>query len=153
MRSLWTVLSDWYHDAMGVPRIVAADAAPFAIDVSVWPLVRLHVFGELDRDGVEALIAEFDETICRQAAPYMLLIDGRGATLRTSEIRHRFAQYALEIAEHRRIYCRGEAIVIGSPLLRGTLTAIRWLAPSTCPSRTFASLDEAQRWLDAGAPP
>ncbi|MCA9581470.1 MAG: hypothetical protein KC416_06725 [Myxococcales bacterium] len=59
--------------------------------------------------------------------------------------RHSAELYSL----HADLFAKGavaEAFVIVSPLQRGMLTAIQWLAPNTWPRRSFATRGRAQAW-------
>jgi hypothetical protein len=54
---------------------------------------------------------------------------------RYQEFKGRFSRFAIS-----------EANVLDSPLQRGVLTAIHWVAPPPWETKTFSALDEAERW-------
>ncbi len=56
------------------------------------------------------------------------------------------AQHEEEIKPFASRYNAGLAFVIASPLVRGIITAVTWLAPLVYPHDTFADLASAESW-------
>src|SRR5688500_18558262 len=136
---------------------MAADADPrrssnpsllrpsYQVDNSRWPLSihrspaviqPLHIaemFRQIDesfrRNETHALILDFDDEIEVSAANRRTL---------ANELRARNVSFAR--------YCRAIAVLARTSHARGVHTALRWLAPATCPERAFESQAEAEEW-------
>lgn len=59
------------------------------------------------------------------------------------------AQHEEQIKPFARRYNAGLAFVIASPLVRGIITAVTWLAPLVYPHDIFADTQSAEQWCRA----
>lgn len=79
---------------------------------------------------------------------YALLIDALDAAVPPPPQRRMQIDFTAKHHE-RMVVCCGIAFVIGSPLVRGALTAILWFQPMPVEHAIVASVDEASSWCRA----
>lgn len=116
-------------------------------DDSEWPLFRIRL-ARLAMSETEflAYLKKVDDLFLR-GDRFAVLIDAREAPLHTAKERQEIARHMR--ASHARWPYRlaALAIVMTSPLQRGTFTAINWLAGPTHPIRPFRGMHDAEVWL------
>ena len=114
-------------------------------DFSGWPLVTVRATGNVSHAEHAAFIAELDEHVYAKREPYALVMDLRGNGGLSPRQRQRQADRVKQQREDG-LRCAGVALVFSSPLLRGMLTAILWVAKPEHPVRVFTDLGEALVW-------
>lgn len=126
---------------------LAEPLTPFEVDTSKFPLVRLSLRGAVTLAVARAMTAALDERVFQRKQPYRLLIDANGMEVPNAEVRRHFVDFSSANSLLVTRLCQGEAYVIPSPLVRGALTAVTWLAPFKHPHRVFATMEEGEAWL------
>ena len=114
-------------------------------DFSDWPLVTVRATGKVSDAEHEAFIEQLDENALRTRQPYALVMDLRGNGGLSPKQRQRQADRVAELRV-RGLQCAGVALVFKSPLLRGMLTAILWIAKPEHPVEVFQDLGDALVW-------
>ena len=115
------------------------------------PVLVITFAGETNlmgqREGLEQLIR-----ICEQhdaaGTTFCVLTDFRRAATPKASVRLLTVN---TILEHRDLLHRtlnGWAFVLTSPLTRGVITAISWIAPLPFPSKSFATEADARDWCE-----
>jgi len=95
----------------------------------------------------QALLSEVD-TIVRRDAPFGLIFDARrGVTLGATQ-RREAAEVLRRYERPFRTRCRGLATVSSSTIVRGLITAVRWVFPAPCPDLIESDLEVARRWVE-----
>lgn len=122
---------------------------PFEVDTSQFPLVRLSLRGPVTLPIARAMTAALDERVFQRKKPYRLLIDANGMEVPNAEVRRHFVDFSTANSVLVTRLCQGEAYVIPSPLVRGALTAVMWLAPFKHPHKVFGTMEEGEAWLMA----
>ena len=126
---------------------LAAPQSPFTLDSGSFPRVSLVLRGTLGVREAEAMTSALRERVFARKEPYTLLVDANQAGVPGADVRKLFADFSARNREHTRRYCRGEAYVMSSALVRGALTAVMWLSPFEYPHKVFATVAEARTWL------
>jgi hypothetical protein len=104
-----------------------------------------------DRDGcsdgdIESMIAGFEGLMARQAK-YSVVFDGGGLrAIPNARQRKRVTEWEREHAQLIRRLNVGTALVADSALVRGAVTATRWLSKPVAPETVFANLGDAGTW-------
>jgi hypothetical protein len=98
--------------------------------------------------GIERVLAELGEHL-RGSEPYVLLFDMTRSGTLTPLQRRRIATHMQESAENIRRMVRGLGIIAPSPLVRGAVVALFWVAPPHVPYRIFAGRAEAAGWAES----
>jgi len=111
-----------------------------------WPLVIFRYRGEVSMSDLEGCLATQEEMILRNRPSVSLVLTEDLKMWETAVLR-RQAQW---IKEHRADLQRlslGVALVISSPVVRGTLRAVLYLQPIPQPHVVVGSSDLAMPWL------
>jgi hypothetical protein len=96
----------------------------------------------------DAEIEELLRTLARfYGRAHAVLHDGVRASGLTANQRRRMAQHAATYEEEVRRWVIASAAVATSPVVRGLITAVQWVAPSPCPFKAFSVRAEAEEWL------
>jgi hypothetical protein len=98
--------------------------------------------------AIEGVLAELREHQ-RGSEPYVLLFDMASSGVPTPLQRKRIATHMQENAENIRRMVRGLGIIAPSPLVRGVVVALFWVAPPKVPYRIFGHRAEAVAWAEA----
>lgn len=117
-------------------------------DERAWPLV-IVVWPE--QPLTDQALDTFLELTRRQSArgPHVALHLTDGSSGLSSSHRQRIAQFMQDNAALLREGVLAGAIVVKNPIIRGMVTAIKWLTPPPFPQRLFAKRTDAEAWLDA----
>ncbi|MEZ4254257.1 MAG: hypothetical protein R3A78_00860 [Polyangiales bacterium] len=128
-------------------RSGGGEMARIEINQDRWPLVVFTVPEVLSEADIVAHFERLGSEVfprgryasvmdARETQAYRFLADLR----RYAAARYR--EHAMDFAK----LLIAEAYVLESSVQRGVLTAIRWLAPASWPTRVFATTDEAEAW-------
>ena len=118
----------------------------YAIDVSRWPLVRLRATSAVDSTAaLDVTYRDLEQLLARRGR-FLLLFDLRGARSSPSR-RRRLLDWGLAHESELRALVGAMALVAGTSLERGFVTALLWLQPVPWPQRVFSSASEAETWL------
>jgi hypothetical protein len=98
--------------------------------------------------AIEGVLAELREHQ-RGSEPYVLLFDMSSAGILTPLQRKRVAAHMQETRENIRRMVRGLGIIAPSPIVRGVVVALFWVAPPPVPHRIFARRAEAVDWAES----
>lgn len=117
------------------------------VDETRWPLVVIRwPEGKI----TDADVAEFLETSrghLARAERFASLHDGVRASGLDGKQRKQMGDHITSNRARLERWHAAAAIVAPSPVIRGIITAVNWLAPPPFPQRSFASAVEAERWL------
>jgi hypothetical protein len=115
------------------------------VDVSRHPLVLVR-YGRQFSDADWSVLIERVAVLIRRG-PFGMINDVRGGAVPTPVQRRTIAAlYEANEPEIRAHFLAG-ALVGDSLLLRGVLTAMRWLRPAPHPVEIFATIGEAEAWI------
>ena len=108
-----------------------------------------------DDEAVRAQYAELKRIVVQNPVPYFNVIDTGGGGVPNPHRRKLIAELTRDIQPHADLHCRGTAIVVDSPLMRGLMTAMLWLMRPSRLTQPCATLDDAvafaaRKLADAG---
>ncbi len=113
------------------------------VDDRYFPLVVNTIPERIQAEHLPAFFAK-TEAILRRRQPYVTISDVTACReLPNAMVRKALADWSKEFDPLMKQYSAGSAIVITSPLVRGGLTALFWLAPPPYPQQVVATLNEA----------
>ena len=119
----------------------------FSLDVSRFPNVLVTLSGGMSLPGARVVTEALQDKVFARREPYTLVIDATYASVPDAAARQHFAEFSKRNNAHTKRYCRAEAYVLPSAVLRGALTAIMWFSPFEYPHKVFATVDEAKAWV------
>jgi len=123
----------------------------FTYDTSLFPFVHSRIVGALTDEDLRVMTTMVDEFITR-GGRYVTMSDGRGAVAPDIVMRRRISEVTKSLNERTRDRHVAGCVIVGSRLLVGALTAIRWVVPSPSPERFTSSAAESVKYLrDAAA--
>ncbi len=124
---------------------------PVSFDLAHWPLVVLRLPPRIGEAEVASL-ARAQEEIFQRRERYVSLTDTTAVVgLPDARVRSAIGQWLQTIEERAKRYQVANALVIASPLTRGALTAVHWLAPPPVPTTVCATVREGARYLEEHA--
>lgn len=85
----------------------------------------------------------------RRGSPYVLLFDLTRAEMPNAMQRQKLTAHIRDNAPRIKRWIRGVGVVLASPVVRGVVTAIFWVAPPEAPYRFFATRVEAADWASS----
>jgi hypothetical protein len=115
------------------------------VDVSRHPLVLVRYGRRFSDADWAVLIERVAELI--QRGPFGMINDVRGGAVPTPLQRRTIATLYEKNDPDIRAHFLAGALVGDSLLLRGVLTAMRWLRPAPHPVEIFATIGEAESWV------
>lgn len=108
-----------------------------------FPLVVNIIPERIRAEHLPAFFAK-SEAILRRGQPYVTITDASACReLPNAMVRKELAEWSKKFDPLMKRYTVGSAIVITSPLVRGGLTALFWLAPPPYPQQVVATVTEA----------
>jgi hypothetical protein len=119
---------------------------PSAYDESQWPRVEVRWTGVVTDAELTDFLGRMDGWLGR-GVPFSLLLDSRGALGLDSGQRKRVVEYMNRHAAPTGALLV-QAVVFDNPIQRALYFAILWAFPMPFPSKTFAEVEPARRWLD-----
>jgi hypothetical protein len=111
-------------------------------------LVTVTFVGAVDDEAFTGYLDTLSKKVAR-TRPYAVILDATEAERPTALQRKRQAEWIGRHQTQLATFCMGTAYVIGSPLIRGALTAILWVQPPPNPHTVVGTLEEATRWARA----
>jgi len=118
---------------------------PPLFDDSRWPVLRLRLPGTLSSQGHEACLAAFSAHLQR-GEKFALIVDLIRVGLVPLDQRWRQVEWFSEHELALRQQLLGTAIVVTSPVVRLSISAMLYFKPLPIPTVTFASLEPAEAW-------
>jgi hypothetical protein len=106
---------------------------------------------EVSDDIIDAILAELVAQLARDT-PYVLIFDLTHAGVPNALHRRKLAAHIRDNTPRIRRCVRGVGVILTSPLVRGIVTAIFWIARPPVPYQLFASRADAPRWADSLGP-
>ena len=119
---------------------------PLYVDQSELPLLQLKYVGAYTDEELYQFLREVDGVLGHPGKK-LGLVDLVGADPGTARQRRLHAEW---ISERKGLLARSfaaAAIVTDNALIRGTVTAVFWIAPLPLPTHVAASVARAQEWL------
>ena len=115
------------------------------VDESTWPVVTVRWTGTLPDHALTEFLGKLDTWLEREQ-PFGLLVDSRGAGGMSPEQRRRVVKHMkARAAVTARLLV--QAVVLDSQLQRTLFYGINLLFPNPFPSKVFAEVEPARRWL------
>jgi hypothetical protein len=130
---------------MASPPSAKPPASGFTFDDSLWPLLIIHFLGNPTRAELETYLAKRLEYMQRNE-PHVLLYDTRHARMLNNELIQRHVAWMREHDVLRRKTVMASVVVITSPVIRLTASAILHFWPPKTPYHFGSNLPEAVRW-------
>lgn len=101
--------------------------------------------GELTQEEVQRAFDRIDQVLeCRRSFAH--IVDARFVGKVSPSVREVGALRLKQTGAQRRLFVRGEAVVLSSTLVRGVLAAMYFLSRPGYPTRTFSELKAAEAW-------
>jgi len=120
-------------------------SAAFTYDDSLWPLLLIHLEGELSDQEFEKFFAHGHATLGRRER-YVSIFDLSRMALPSAEQRQKQATWMKEHQPFLREYVLGTAFVVTSPFLRLTLNLLFHVAPTPAPYIVVSTVDAGVAW-------
>jgi hypothetical protein len=117
------------------------------VDDRYFPLVVVTFPEHPDIAFAEAFLREAERPITRREPKVTLIDASRTRSLGSALVRNRIGTWSRGHEQVVREFSLGVAFVVVSPLARGALTAILWIAPAACPSEVTATTVDAFAYL------
>ena len=114
----------------------------YTFDDSSHPVVRVTMEGELTDAQFAAYLADLDRNLRRREYTVVVL-DALKAESTPARQRRMQAEWMKTNEGLLRRYTLGTVMMLGSPVMRGVLTAILWIQPIPTPYAVVGSLEEA----------
>ncbi|HJL18674.1 MAG TPA: hypothetical protein RMH99_23635 [Sandaracinaceae bacterium LLY-WYZ-13_1] len=118
----------------------------YTIDEAAFPLVRIRYDGIVS-DEEFARHLEAYGALVERGARYGVLFDATTAGRPPATQRRMMAEFMRRRRDELARRCVGGAFVITSPLIRGAMTAILWVAPMPFQHVIVSSAAEAEGWV------
>ncbi|HEX8439803.1 STAS/SEC14 domain-containing protein [Archangium sp.] len=118
---------------------------PKLFDDSRWPLLQLRLPGTLSSQGHETCLADFNGYLGR-GEKFALLVDLARVGLVPLDQRWRQVEWFSEHELTLRQLLLGTALVVTSPVVRLSISAMLYFKPLPIPLATFAHLGAAEDW-------
>ena len=115
------------------------------VDVSRYPLVVVRYGHQITDAEWSACAARIGELIRR--GPFGMINDVRSGSVPSAVQRRTIITLYDENDRDVRAHFLASALVGGSILLRGVLTALTWVRPAPHPMAIFATLASAEEWV------
>jgi hypothetical protein len=118
---------------------------PNLFDDSRWPMLLLRLPGTLSSRGHEECLAALSGYL-RRGEKFALLVDLARVGLVPLDQRWRQVEWFSEQELNLRQLLLGTAVVVTSPVVRLSISAILYFKPLPLPLATFAQLNTAEAW-------
>ena len=128
-------------------RARAELALPLYVDQRALPLLQLRYVGDYSDDELQQFLQQMD-AVLKLPGKKAGIVDLSDAVPGTAKQRRVHAEW---IADRKPLLQRdfvAAAIVTDSAIIRGTVTAIFWIAPLPLPTHVTASMEQAEGWLE-----
>jgi hypothetical protein len=113
------------------------------VDDRFFPLVVNTLPERIRPEDLPQFFAK-SERVLQRREPYVTISDVRATKeIPNATVRKALADWSKQIEPLMKQYTVGSAIVITSPLVRGGLTALFWLAPPPYPQQVVGAMGEA----------
>lgn len=113
------------------------------VDDRFFPLVVNTIPERLRAEDLPRFFARSEEVL-RRREPYVTISDTTATReIPNASVRRALADWNTKVEPLMKQYTLGSAIVITSPLVRGGLTALFWLAPPPYPQEVVATVEQA----------
>ena len=114
-----------------------------SVDDRYFPLVVNTIPERLRAEDLPSFFAA-SERVLNRREPYVTISDtSLTREIPNATVRRALADWNKQVEPLMKQVTLGSAIVITSPLVRGGLTALFWLAPPPYPQQVVATIDEA----------
>ncbi|MEY4582539.1 MAG: hypothetical protein RL701_7242 [Pseudomonadota bacterium] len=122
------------------------EAMGYEMDDTRWPLLVARATEHLgDAAATEASYRKLEAILLREQR-FMVVFDLRGASS-TPDRRRKFFEWGKRNADSLKRLIVASAIIAGSSIERGFVTAGLWVSTPPWPMRVFATSSEAEAWL------
>ncbi len=123
------------------------DEDGFSFDDSAFPYVHIALLpGETTVSHVEALFRRYDGVFARYERHVLIVDLTRGTTVPSAAVRQRIKAFEDKTRSLSAAKNYGSAIVMSSALVRGAMTALRWISPPPAPNAYFGTVPDAANW-------
>ncbi|HLT37039.1 MAG TPA: hypothetical protein VK034_12160 [Enhygromyxa sp.] len=119
---------------------------PFVADLRDWPILRMR--SPTSDVHIESFFSIIDDALSREAV-FVSIHDTRGMPNLNAVQRRKFADYIQRREEPLGRWIAAHAVIVGSAIERGIVTAVLWLKPAPFPVKVFSTPQEAETWAIA----
>jgi hypothetical protein len=118
----------------------------YELDTSRWPLVVLTPTTAVrDPVALDGMYAALERLLSREKR-FLFLFDMRGGAS-DAQRRKRFIDWVARHNDAISRYAIATAVVVGTAMERGFVTAATWVVNTPCPVRVFGDMVDAEAWL------
>lgn len=111
-------------------------------------LLLAHFPEEPGLEAVQEFFRRMEENLARRRR-VVLVIDALKVRTAPSPVREEATRFLTKHKSALRALMIGQATVLASPLIRGALTAMHFVAPPGYPTKSFGDLDKAISWAES----
>lgn len=120
---------------------------PVHLDLSRFPIVIASLQGTVTDEELTKHLADVVARVLSRREAFVMINDATGLVgVPSAKTRRIIGEWTLRNDEDLVRYGRGAVLVTESPILRGMLTAIQWIAPSRVERIARGTLLEAENW-------
>lgn len=116
------------------------------VDATEWPLLTVTYPPSFSAANVATLFRAVEAFYDANDAPFAWVVDVGNVGLADAKVRQVTAEHEEKTKDHKARFSRGTAFVIRSPLVRGIITAVFWIAPPSYPYEVFSTVERARDW-------
>jgi hypothetical protein len=118
------------------------------VDLRRWPVIVFAFHGLVSADEFDEYLQALEHILDRGTKHVGVVVGGADHALDASLVR-RQAAWIKQHEARMRYQSLGVAFALDSPMMRGVLRAILWLAPLPQPHAVFPSRSQAMTWACA----
>lgn len=123
---------------------------PITLHLDQFPIVRATMSGYVSEAELRDHLALVEARVLRRGERFVIINDATGMMgLPTARARQMSGEWTLRNDEALVRYACGAVLVTDSPLVRGVLTAVQWIAPSRVERVSRPTVREAEAWAVA----
>lgn len=119
------------------------------VDASEAPLFVVRFPKDMPPGMFESCITAMETHTLSQRRPFVWVAALDPLMFVSTRERRLFAEYEHRVASHDAEYCAGVALVLPSPITRGIVKSLYWLAPPVYPYAISGHEHEALAWARA----
>ncbi len=112
-----------------------------------FPFVQVTLAaGETTLADIEYLFRRYDAVFARKERHVLIVDSTRLTVIPSAQVRQRIKEFEDRTRQLAALKNHGSAIVMSSAIVRGAMTALRWISPAPAPNAYFATVSEAAAW-------
>lgn len=111
-----------------------------------WPLLCVRFADTGTIDDVVSLFKAVETFYASNTQPFAWVVDAGGIGIVDAKVRQVTASHEERTKLHKARFNQGSAFVIKSPMARGIVTAIFWIAPPVYRHEVVSNFESARAW-------